>query len=699
MIRRSLPLLLLLACAGAGSDKADEGGLGLGEAEDKDGDGFFGDEDCNEGDPGTHSGAAELCDGVDNNCDGTVDEGVLVVWFADADEDGFGDPAHTASSCAAPEGYVTNDTDCDDSEPRAYPGAPDLCDGIDNDCDEEIDEGEATPWYADADGDGYGDPATAVSACTPPEGHVADATDCDDSHASAAPGLEEVCDELDNDCDGDVDEGVTLTWYEDRDGDSWGAIDRTVYACATPEGYAGLGGDCDDASDRYYPGAPESDCTDPNDYNCDGSVAYADDDLDGYAACAECDDRDPSRNPAAAEVCNTIDDDCDGLTDDADPSADLSTGATYYEDADSDLFGDPAAGALACAQPIGFVSDDTDCDDSDSAIRPTASEVCNSLDDDCDGDVDDADSSLDPSSGSPYYTDADGDSFGDPSTGRWSCLSPAGRVSNDSDCDDTSAAISPIDPERCNSLDDDCDGLTDDADPSLDLSTATTWYADGDADNYGLSGITARTCLQPSGYASAGGDCNDATAAANPGATEVCDLLDNDCDLSTDEGFDADGDAIVDCLEINHTVTLIVAVDDGWTGYADGSYFGAAGGWNVATTWTFSMNSGDHVLALYGADSGAAIAGFLAAVYVDGVLYSVTGDGKWKVSSSGPSGWTTASYNDSAWGTGQACTSSQVSAFWGSAPSTLRGLGASWIWHQSCTSLGSSYYRMNLTLP
>jgi hypothetical protein len=178
---------------------------------DADGDGFEFTDDCNDTDPSIHPNADELCDGIDNDCDGEVDNDALdaPTWYLDADDDGFGDPESMLRACLQPSNHVSNNTDCDDTDPHVNPDAEELCDGIDNDCDGEVDNGIEIPvWYYDGDNDGYGDPTNPTVACVAPAAHVATNTDCDDTNPDVNPGAEEVLcrDGVDQDCDG-VDGG------------------------------------------------------------------------------------------------------------------------------------------------------------------------------------------------------------------------------------------------------------------------------------------------------------------------------------------------------------------------------------------------------------------------------------------------------------------------------------------------------------
>ena len=213
-----------------------------------------------------HPGTTELCNGIDDNCDGLIDNGVVTstfyqdldgdgvgnslvhvtncaapvgyvltsgdcndndasvqspqLYYVDADGDGFGNPAISTQSCAAPAGYVSDNTDCDDTNSAINPSATEICDGLDNNCDTQIDEGVQTTFYGDADGDGFGSTTTAMlCSLTAPVGYSTNNTDCNDANANIHPGATETCNNVDDNCNGQIDEGVTTTFYRDADGD------------------------------------------------------------------------------------------------------------------------------------------------------------------------------------------------------------------------------------------------------------------------------------------------------------------------------------------------------------------------------------------------------------------------------------------------------------------------------------------------
>ncbi len=159
----------------------------------------------------------EECDGVDNDCDRRIDEGVLRTFFIDGDGDGAGSDRMTAEGCEVPDGFVDNATDCNDFSAEEAPDNTEVCDGIDNNCDGQIDEGLLiATYYRDGDGDGFGVDDT-IMACGPGDGYVDQLGDCDDAAMNIHPGAAEHCDLIDSDCDDVVDEscdeGCTTASY------------------------------------------------------------------------------------------------------------------------------------------------------------------------------------------------------------------------------------------------------------------------------------------------------------------------------------------------------------------------------------------------------------------------------------------------------------------------------------------------------
>ena len=316
--------------------------------DDLDGDGFPAEEDCDDANASVNPDATEVCNGVDDDCSGQADDAVGWAFHADEDGDGYGDPATEELSCEGNPGWVSDDSDCDDSDPAVNVAADELCDGVDNDCDGDVDEDSAVDagtWYADEDGDGYGGEDSS-RACEAATGFVGQDGDCEDQDASVNPGADELCNGVDDDCDGSVDRDAldAPTWYIDYDSDGYGSSTYSLEQCDQPDGYVAEDTDCDDT-------------------NADVS-------------------------PLGAEVCNEIDDDCDALVDDDDPSMTGPGSSTWYADADGDGFGDAATTTEACEEPSGYVRDDTDCDDGDANSWPSAPELCDGADNDCDG-VDD----------------------------------------------------------------------------------------------------------------------------------------------------------------------------------------------------------------------------------------------------------------------------------------------------------------------
>jgi hypothetical protein len=239
---------------------------------DVDGDGAAGARDCDDADKRAFKGAAEVCDGIDNDCDGNVDEDVAFVAWQDRDGDGFGDPGRARRVCALPEDGVENGDDCDDLDPASFPGRDEVCDGRDNDCDGSVDEDAEQTFYVDADGDGHGSAEGAVLSCSVSEGYSRVADDCDDTEPAAWSGAAEWCDGIDNDCNGEIDEELSLSLFPvDADGDGYGDPAEVAPACGVVDGFADNTWDCDDADAGLHPDVPEV-VGNSLDDDCDGWV-------------------------------------------------------------------------------------------------------------------------------------------------------------------------------------------------------------------------------------------------------------------------------------------------------------------------------------------------------------------------------------------------------------------------------------------
>ena len=269
---------------------------------------------------------------------------------------------------------------------------------------------------------------------------------------------------------------------------------------------------------------------------CMHIVYYADLDEDGFGnadssvqSCSplaeyvinssDCNDLDIEVHPGAIEVCNNIDDNCSGATDEGIPAI------TYFQDFDMDGYGNFLSDTTSCFHPIGYIFDSTDCNDTDSTINPLGIEVCNSLDDNCNGTTDE------DFAFTTYYLDADSDSFGNTLVDSISCLlSIDGYVSNNIDCVDSNSAIFPGASEVCNTFDDNCNFIIDEGLPIFQF------YADMDGDSFGNPFIDTITCLDMLyGFVPDSSDCDDENAFVHPGATEFINGIDDNCNDLVDE--------------------------------------------------------------------------------------------------------------------------------------------------------------------
>ena len=438
-------------------------------------------------------------DGTDQDCDGADD----------FDQDGDGWPL---------------DEECNDLDPSIFPSdeAEVWYDGIDSNCDGWSDY--------DQDGDGHDVDAHGGDDCNddpahPSTGRDGASVDAEDVYPGAR---DTAYDEVDADCAGDSD--------FDADGDGQDADD-------VPDEGGLFGTDCDDGDGAVYLGAAEvwydaidSDCSGGSDFDQDGdgfdSSSY------GYGTSDDCDDSsasvhpDTTSSPIDEDCTTTADDDCSGS--DNDENADGCT--TFFYDGDNDGYGKLTDTSCLCVAEgdyteTGVTASNDDCNDAKSTVNPgiTAEDCDTSDDDDCDGDTNE----LGGTDCEAWYADADSDGYGAGSGACYCSATTTYTSSRDDDCDDADSTVHPGATETCDLDDEDCDGSTDEG--------TTHYYTDVDGDGYGDD--TTETCTSGGGRVSDGADCDDADARVYPGAPELCDEQQNDCDLASWSSSDEDGTA------------------------------------------------------------------------------------------------------------------------------------------------------------
>jgi len=340
----------------------------------------------------------------------TVNDGSCILpitYYADNDSDNFGNLNAPFPSCSIPVGYVLNTSDCNDTNASINPNATEICNTFDDDCDGLTNEGITfVTYFADIDGDGFGNPNNSQSACSPLPNYVTNNSDCNDANALVKPDAVELCNLIDDNCNGQVNEGlVFVNYYLDIDLDGYGA------------------------------GAATNSCT-PISGN------YVTNNLD-------CNNSDANIRPNATEICNNIDDNCNLFVDDG------LTFINYYLDTDGDGFGAGAA-LNSCSNPgIAYSTNNTDCNNSNPAIRPNAIEICNDIDDNCNSNIDEGLVFVN------YYLDADQDGYYLSVVN--ACASPGVNYTTSGmflgDCNDNSSSVNLNAIEICgNGIDENCNG-------------------------------------------------------------------------------------------------------------------------------------------------------------------------------------------------------------------------------------------------
>lgn len=529
---------------------------------------------------------------VTNNSDCNDNNAAInpnTTWYQDLDGDTYGNSSVSLIQCSQPNGYVLNNTDCDDSNPTIL---------------------AISTWYADADADGFGNPTVSTQTCTQPLGYVANNTDCDDNNFAVNPNATEIYDNIDNNCDGNTDEGFTLvTYYFDNDGDGFGGSTSTSSTSNPGSGWVLVGGDCDDNNIAINPSATDI----PGngiDEDCIGGDAVIQPTSLGvyeFTGTTNCTDINTAvtAQPIGAtfSAYSTVGTNCS-------PTASVFNNSGWNTGTSIDL-----------TEYNTFSINTTDCysinatslsfDHRASGTTPLNWIVRSSLDNyTTDLGTGTSNSTLTNASitlpstfaaittvtfrfyvtgaagngttwrqdnvslfgfintvaPTTFYTDADGDGFGNNDVTIQSCSPVTGYVADNSDCNDNNAAINPSTiwyqdadndtygnadvtfvgcvPPTGYVLDSvDCD------DTNNAVFTPSTYYVDADNDGYG-TGNGQLFCSNPgTGYATQNGDCNDNNDAINPGSAEICDNLDNNCNNQTDEGLtfvnyfvDADND-------------------------------------------------------------------------------------------------------------------------------------------------------------
>jgi hypothetical protein len=527
-------------------------------------------------------------------------------WYQDGDNDGFGlngSRPIVAATAPASTGWALVQGDCNDGDSGINPSVPEVCDGVDQNCNDLADDGLAechpgdSPVDTDLPDTGETDPDT--DPVIPTETGDSGSSDSGDSSDSFDSDLPE---DTDPPPDTDPLETDIILNTDDPPPDT-DIPDDTDPVLPTETGDSGSSDSGDSSAETGVPETdppfetdqpPDTDLPDTGETDPDTDPVLPTDTGDSGDSDSS-DTADSADTSAETDVPETDPPlETDIILDTDDPPIGYET---YYRDADGDGRG-VGPPLYAESPPVGYVLDGTDCDDSNPGIFIGADEICNGLDDDCDGliDVDALDAIL-------VYYDRDGDSQGsDEDDGHWACALEAGYSLVATDCDDSDPFTfeAGVALDLCgDGLDQNCDG-----NPDNNPGAALFWYTDYDGDGYGgLTGSTTASCGQPAfpHTSRVRGDCNDAAPAINPAAVEVCDELnlDEDCDgqaddddLDVDPGsllvyyYDGDGDGYggqTEVLACDATGDLYVASDD--CDDSSTAYSPAAPEWDDAADW------------------------------------------------------------------------------------------------------------------
>ena len=510
-----------------GQDDLDQDGLGDACDDDDDGDGDPDESDCAALDLKVHHGAEEICDGLDNNCHLGIDEG-----FIDSDLDGY-------KNCIDDDDDndgTTDDKDCAPTDPWIHHGAAEQCNGLDDDCNNQVDDGlgKSTCGFGECEHTIDNCQAGILTMCNP--------------FADVQP---EVCDGKDNDCDAQVDEDLGTTWC------GLGECHHSVANCLD-----GQTQECDPLD-----GAADEVC-DGKDNDCNGII----------------DDGLPTLACGKGQCFNTISSCVGGTTKECNPFLGAAPESCDGKDNDCDGEKDEELGDISCGQgecfhtqPYCVEGKPTNCDPF-LGVQP---EICDSLDNDCDGLADEELGTTTCGLGVCEHTVAN-------------CLGGEPVL-----CDPEEGAT----PEHCDGLDNDCDGTSD----PEDALGCEPYYNDTDLDEWGVEGASKCLCKAEAPYlATKFGDCEDTKPAINPGADE-------DCALPGDEN--CDGNVNEDCVYVSCSAVLDVAPNSNSGIYLidpDGDGVGQpyqvycdmdteGGGWTLisrvssaSTTWSWAAYNKDN---------------------------------------------------------------------------------------------------------